>query len=144
MSYFADAYIYGNTVSGYDGACILVDSNGVMDPMTENSYKQAKDNVEFYREQLEMLREDVEAQNARISQHYEEKVSPSTTSHVTSYQQTGALLKIFPSLMISLSNIRLHPCYWHKSNSFTENQATFCSSNLLRESVVLADVRTSS
>lgn len=47
-----------------------------MDPMTENSYRMAKDNAEFYREQLEMLREDVEAQNARISQHYEEKASP--------------------------------------------------------------------
>ncbi|VDM33749.1 unnamed protein product [Hydatigera taeniaeformis] len=49
-------------------------ANGAMDAMTENSYKLAKENAEFYREQLELLREDVEAQNARISQHYEEKI----------------------------------------------------------------------
>lgn len=53
----------------------LKDAGSAMDAMTENSYKVAKENAEFYREQLELLREDVEAQNARISQHYEEKVS---------------------------------------------------------------------
>nr|CDS29790.1 nonmuscle myosin II heavy chain [Hymenolepis microstoma] len=49
-------------------------ASSAIDPMTANSYKVAKENAEFYREQLEMLREDVEAQNARISQHYEEKI----------------------------------------------------------------------
>ncbi|KAM3173045.1 hypothetical protein ACTXT7_013289 [Hymenolepis weldensis] len=62
-----------------NGISAVIGRNNVsseMDPMTENSYRMAKDNAEFYREQLEMLREDVEAQNARISQHYEEKASP--------------------------------------------------------------------
>ncbi|VDK33169.1 unnamed protein product [Taenia asiatica] len=49
-------------------------AGSAMDAMTENSYKAAKENADFYREQLELLREDVEAQNARISQHYEEKI----------------------------------------------------------------------
>ena len=62
---------------------MLVDTNSTMDPMTENSYRLAKDNAEFYREQLEMLREDVEAQNDRISQHYEEKVSVSQQLHIS-------------------------------------------------------------
>ncbi|VUZ39029.1 unnamed protein product [Hymenolepis diminuta] len=60
-----------------NGISAVIGRNNVsseMDPMTENSYRMAKDNAEFYREQLEMLREDVEAQNARISQHYEEKI----------------------------------------------------------------------
>lgn len=51
------------------------DCGSAIDQMADNSYKMAQENAEFYREQLEMLREDVEAQNARISQHYEEKAS---------------------------------------------------------------------
>lgn len=59
------------------GISAVIGENNVssaIDPTTANSYKVAKENAEFYREQLEMLREDVEAQNARISQHYEEKI----------------------------------------------------------------------
>lgn len=41
---------------------------------TDPDYQQAKDNAEFYRNQLELLREEVDDQNTRTSQHYEEKV----------------------------------------------------------------------
>lgn len=47
---------------------------GTGDPLLDSSYQQAKDNAEFYRNQLEMLREEVDDQNARTSQHYEEKI----------------------------------------------------------------------
>ncbi|KAL7060766.1 hypothetical protein AAHC03_09246 [Spirometra sp. Aus1] len=47
---------------------------GTGDPLLDSSYQQARDNAEFYRNQLEMLREEVDDQNTRTSQHYEEKI----------------------------------------------------------------------
>uniref|UniRef100_A0A915EXN4 Uncharacterized protein n=1 Tax=Echinococcus canadensis TaxID=519352 RepID=A0A915EXN4_9CEST len=60
--------------SGISAVIGQSNADTAMDAMTEKSYKLAKENAEFYREQLELLREDVEAQNSRISQHYEEKI----------------------------------------------------------------------
>ncbi|KAL5109297.1 Myosin heavy chain non-muscle [Taenia crassiceps] len=61
-----------NGVSG--GISAVIGQRNSDSAMTENSYELAKGKAEFYREQLELLRDDVEAQNARISQHYEEKI----------------------------------------------------------------------
>ncbi|KAM7535307.1 hypothetical protein Aperf_G00000095414 [Anoplocephala perfoliata] len=49
-------------------------ADSITEKMNDTSFKMAQENADFYREQLEMLREDVEAQNNRISQHYEEKI----------------------------------------------------------------------
>ncbi|VDK29674.1 unnamed protein product [Dibothriocephalus latus] len=47
---------------------------GTGDPLFDSNYQEARDNAEFYRNQLEMLREEVDDQNTRTSQHYEEKI----------------------------------------------------------------------
>ncbi|VDD81596.1 unnamed protein product [Mesocestoides corti] len=75
------AMISGIRADGLNGAANgispIPDGNHVekdLDPITESSYQMAKENAEFYRNQLELLREEVDDQNARTSQHYEEKI----------------------------------------------------------------------